>query len=242
MPIDGDSGALVSGWWVHNLYEQGGAALVASWVIWVIGSIVLHELAHGWAALWQGDETPRELDRMTINPMVHMGPWALLMFAVIGITWGMMPTDPSRYRWGRRGRVVVAAAGPAMNLLLAFVALTALGLSGLSLAEGETAERMAQFLLIGGFLNIALAMFNLLPAPPLDGSGILAGLSWKWYQWSQDPRIAMYSLLALMVLFFIGGLGGVLFGTAMGISSGYAGFLTRLVWGSGPEAAAPEAF
>lgn len=232
----------MSGWWVHNLYEQGGAALVASWVIWVIGSIVLHELAHGWAALWQGDETPRELDRMTINPMVHMGPWALLMFAVIGITWGMMPTDPSRYRWGRRGRVVVAAAGPAMNLLLAFVALTALGLSGLSLAEGETAGRLAQFLLIGGFLNIALAMFNLLPVPPLDGSGILAGLSWKWYQWSQDPRIAMYSLLALVALFFIGGLGGVLFGTAMGVSSGYAGFLTRLVWGGGSEAVAPEAF
>jgi len=232
----------VTGWWVHNLYEQGGAALVASWVIWVIGSIVLHELAHGWAALWQGDETPRELDRMTINPMVHMGPWALLMFAVIGITWGMMPTDPSRYRWGRRGRVVVAAAGPAMNLLLAFVALTALGLSGLSLAEGETAKRLAQFLLIGGFLNIALAMFNLLPVPPLDGSGILAGLSWKWYQWSQDPRVATYSLLALMALFFIGGLGGVLFGTAMGVSSGYAGFLTRLVWGGGSEAVAPEAF
>jgi Zn-dependent protease len=226
----------VSGWWVHNLYEQGGAALVASWVIWVIGSIVLHELAHGWAALWQGDETPRELDRMTINPMVHMGTWALLMFALIGITWGMMPTDPSRYRWGRRGRVVVAAAGPAMNLLLAFVALTALGISGLSLAEGETAERLAQFLMIGGFLNIALAMFNLLPVPPLDGSGILAGLSWKWYQWSQDPRIAMYSLLALMVLFFMGGLGGVLFGTAMTVSGAYSGMLTRLIWGgSGAE-------
>ena len=79
-------------------------------------------------------------------------------------------------------------------------------------------------------------MFNLLPVPPLDGSGILAGLSWKWYQWSQDPRIAMYSLLALMVLFFMGGLGGVLFGTAMTASGAYSGMLTRLIWGgSGAE-------
>jgi Zn-dependent protease len=220
----------VSGWWVHNLFEQGGAALVASWVIWVIGSIVLHELAHGWAALWQGDQTPRELDRLTINPMVHMGMWALIMFAVVGITWGMMPTDPSRYRWGRRGRIVVAGAGPAMNIVLAFVALTILGLwKGLGDPQGDTAERAVMFLQIGGFLNLALAMFNLLPVPPLDGSGILAGVSWKWYQWSQDSRVAMYSMLALIFLFFVGGLGGVLFGAAASMASGYADWVAGLV-------------
>lgn len=219
----------MSGWWVHTLWDQGGPALVASWVIWVIGSIVLHELAHGWAAVWQGDQTPRELDRLTINPMVHMGPWALIMFAVVGITWGMMPTDPSRYRWGRRGRVVVAGAGPAMNLALAFVSLTVLGVwQGLADPQGESAARAVRFLEIGGFLNIALAMFNLLPVPPLDGSGILAGLSWRWYRWSQDPRIAMYSMLILIFLFFMGGLGGVLFATAAGAAAGYSDWVAGL--------------
>lgn len=210
----------MSGWWVHSLFESGGAAAVATWVFWVIGSIVLHELSHGWAALWQGDSTPRDLERMTINPWVHMGPFALLMFALIGITWGMMPTDPSRYRWGRRGRIVVSAAGPAMNLLLAAAALSILGVwKGLA---GTIPPQAAQFLFVGGYLNIALAMLNLLPVPPLDGSGILSGISRRWHSWSQNPQVALYSMLILMALFFMAGLGSVLFGGAAAIAGTYA--------------------
>ena len=218
----------MSGWWVHNLYEAAGVAAVATWVIWVIGSIVLHELAHGWAALWQGDSTPRDLERMTINPWVHMGPFALLMFALIGITWGVMPTDPSRYRWGRRGRVVVSAAGPAMNLLLAFISLTILGIyagvKGVSPGSFRVLsdDRVVMFFFTGGFLNLALAILNLLPVPPLDGSGILSGLSRRWYGWSQNPQVALFGMLALMVLIFMGGLGSVLFGGAATVATLYA--------------------
>ena len=97
-------------WWVHQLYQDGRVVELISWVFWVILSITLHELAHGWAALWQGDDTPRRMHRMTANPLVHMGGWSLLLFAVVGIAWGVMPTDPSRYRWRRRGRIVVAGA------------------------------------------------------------------------------------------------------------------------------------
>ena len=113
-------------WWVHDLYLQGRTVELISWIFWVIFSIVLHELSHGWAALWQGDDTPRRLGHMTANPIVHMGGLSLLVFALIGIAWGVMPTDPSRYRWGRRGRVFVAAAGPAMNVALSLIALTTL--------------------------------------------------------------------------------------------------------------------
>ena len=95
-------------WWVHAAYYQGGWSYVAAWVFWVLFSISLHELAHGWAALWQGDQTPRELGHMTWNPWVHMGPWSLGMFALIGIAWGLMPVQPARFRWGRRGWVLVA--------------------------------------------------------------------------------------------------------------------------------------
>ncbi len=108
-------------WWVHELWQAGMVVELVSWIVWVLFSIVLHELAHGWAALWQGDDTPRRLDRMTINPLVHMQGMSLIAFAIIGIAWGVMPTDPSRYRWGRRGRVVVSGAGPAMNVGLALV-------------------------------------------------------------------------------------------------------------------------
>ena len=110
-------------WWMHAVYDSGGLAAVLGWVFWVIFSICLHELAHGWAAIWQGDRTPRETGHMTMNPMVHMGGASLIVFALVGIAWGLMPTDPSRYRWGRRGRIAVAAAGPLMNLLIAVVSL-----------------------------------------------------------------------------------------------------------------------
>ena len=65
-------------------------------VFWVIFSIVMHELAHGWAALWQGDDTPRRMGHMTINPMVHMGPWSLLMFAMSGFECGTAAGEEMR--------------------------------------------------------------------------------------------------------------------------------------------------
>ena len=109
----------MSGWWVQVAWNIGPAYLV-SWIFWVLFSITLHELAHGWAALSQGDQTPRELNRMTANPLVQMGTTSLIFFFIIGIAWGMMPVNPSRFRDGRRGEIIVAAAGPVLNLLLAF--------------------------------------------------------------------------------------------------------------------------
>ena len=58
-------------WWAHSVFEHRGAVALIAWIFWVLVSITLHELAHGWAALWQGDRTPVEQDRMTFNPLVH---------------------------------------------------------------------------------------------------------------------------------------------------------------------------
>ena len=80
-------------WWVHQEYRSGGLVAVLSWAFWVIFSITLHELGHGWAAIRQGDDTPRRLGRMTLNPLVHMGVPSLVMFALIGIAWGAIATD-----------------------------------------------------------------------------------------------------------------------------------------------------
>ena len=159
-------------WWVHSAYESGGIVLLFSWAFWVIFSIVLHELAHGWAAIANGDNTPREMGHMTMNPIVHMGRMSLIFFAIAGIAWGLMPINPHRFRHERRGRVLVAAAGPAMNLLLAFITLTAAGTWAWAVANGRitvaehTAANVAQFLFWGGFINLVLGAFNLLPIPP----------------------------------------------------------------------------
>lgn len=191
-------------WWVHAAYYSGGWSYVAAWTFWVLFSISLHELAHGWAALWQGDQTPRELGHMTWNPWVHMGGFSLAMFALIGIAWGMMPTQPHRFRSGRRGWVVVAAAGPAMNIALALVTLSALALFvHVGPQEGLFAERLNMFLFTGGWLNIILAGLNLLPVPPLDGSRILSGLSYRFYRWFENPAFRQYSFFAVLAIFWL---------------------------------------
>jgi Zn-dependent protease len=217
------------GWWVSDLAQSGQYALLISWVFWVIFSITLHELAHGWAALWQGDDTPRRLHRMTANPLVHMGHISLIMFAIVGIAWGMMPTDPSRYRWRRRGRIVVAGAGPAMNVALAVISLTCCALWVRYGPQTDPLQPNVEvFLLTGGWLNILLAAFNLLPVPPLDGSSILSGLSMRFYIWFQNPRAQMLGMFVVLAL-FLSGVGGMIFGASMAIGGWYVALVAGLL-------------
>lgn len=167
-------------WWVSNLLSlPNGTVILASWVTWVLGSIILHELAHGWAAIWQGDRTPIELGHMTLNPLMHLGPMSLMVFLMIGIAWGAMPVNPSAFR-SRYGDAYVSLAGPLMNVALAVIALIGAVLVMVFGAQlpGSAAlpGNLAMFFRIGIALNIALAVFNLLPVPPLDGSRILASM------------------------------------------------------------------
>ncbi len=195
----------MSNWWVHDLYQDGRIVELISWAFWVIFSITMHELAHGWAAIWQGDDTPRRLNRMTANPLVHMGQWSLIVFALVGIAWGMMPVDPSRFRDRRFGRVYVSGAGPAMNVALAISALTLLILWLAWGPQGSPIHKnLAVFLWTGGWLNLVLAAFNLLPIPPLDGSSVLSGLSFRIYQFYQRPQMQMIGMFLLLAVFFSG--------------------------------------
>jgi Zn-dependent protease len=196
-------------WWVAALWETSPILLV-SWVIWVVWSIVLHELAHGWTAIRCGDRTPIETGHMTANPFVHIPQMAWLMFAVTGITWGLMPVDPSRFK-GRFDGAKVSLAGPSMNLLLAALCLPALAAWQLATRghwgprltiEDPLAENVAIFLRVGLAMNIFGALFNLLPVPPLDGSRIAANFFPRFERWLADRPAA--GLVAFLVLFYTG--------------------------------------
>lgn len=190
------------GWWVTRALEESPMLLVA-WVFWVLFSITLHELAHGWAAIRRGDRTPIELGRMTPNPLVHMGPMSLLVFAVIGIAWGAMPINPSRLR-GKHADAFVAFAGPMMNLSLA-AASGALGAVTLRYAGAEGFWFNAWlFFSVGCWLNLVLAAFNLLPAPPLDGSRILASFSAPFRRLVEGEH-AMPVMIVVFAIVFLGG-------------------------------------
>jgi len=194
-------------WWVAELLRDDPARLLA-WAVWVIVSIVLHELAHGWAALWEGDRTPVETGHMTWNPLVHMGGVSLLMFALIGIAWGAMPVNPRRFRH-RNGDALVSMAGPALNIALAIACILASTLWGgyAQSVPNPIWSIVLDFFQTGAFLNVVLAVFNLLPVPPLDGSRILASFSPGYRELISHPQAALIGLLAFFLL--MGRFGGL---------------------------------
>ena len=199
-------------WWIHRFVEDGQYIELVSWIFWVLLSITLHELAHGWTAIWQGDETPRLLNRLTMNPIVQMGPQSLLIFAICGIAWGAMPVNPSRFRDGRKGDIYVSAAGPAMNLLIGLVCTILLVLWLWICPEDLAAFRpVAVFLYFGVMLNFVLAPLNLLPIPPLDGSRILAGFSRKADELFSNPQAMIFGMMIFIAIFFMTPIGSYFF-------------------------------
>ncbi len=198
----------MSGWWIADLYQQGESVILMSWLVWVVVSIVLHELGHGFAALWEGDTTPRDAGHITLNPLVHMGWFSLIALLILGIAWGLMPVDPSRFRHRRRGWVIVAAAGPAVNLLLSGLCIV---LCALAIRSGPQSEPLAgnlrMFLLTGAWLNIYLMIFNLIPIPPLDGSKILEGFSHRASRFYAEPAVQQFGFLAIFICVFWTNLG-----------------------------------
>lgn len=147
-------------------------------------AIILHELAHGYAALALGDETALREGRLSLNPLRHVDrvgtlllPGILVLAQLVSFGrvmfmfgWAKpVPVDPTRFRAPRQMMALVALAGPAMNFALAFLAAHLFRLSSLSRTVVELAENFILF-------NLAIGMFNLLPVPPLDGGRVMVGI------------------------------------------------------------------
>lgn len=138
----------------------------------IIIAIGIHEAAHCYMADYLGDPTPRSMGRLTLNPIAHLDPLGTLMIVVTGLFgWGKpAPFDPYNLKDPKRDTALIALAGPASNILLAILLSIILHLSALPLALSTVL-----FFLIA--LNVNLALFNLLPVPPLDGSKIFTKFS-----------------------------------------------------------------
>ena len=198
----------MNGWWVTDVLSSWGPAFLVSWIVWIVVSITLHELSHGWAAIRLGDDTPIHTGHMTWNPVVHLGVWSLLIFALIGIAWGAMPVDPSRLR-GRHGDAKVAFAGPLMNIGLALVCCVGAVAWAAAVHRFGIDEPLGtnvwHFFYIGAFLNVVLAVFNLLPVPPLDGSRIVGSFSPEYARFMNGPNGQWVGLGMFVVVFWTAG-------------------------------------
>jgi Zn-dependent protease len=176
----------------------------------LVGSISVHEFSHAWSANQLGDPTARNQGRMTLNPLVHFDPIGALMvvfmaFAGWGIGWGKpVPVNPYNLRGGPRVSMgLTAAAGPFSNLVLAALFAVPLRLAG------SLPGLLQSFLWTMVFTNVTLAVFNLIPLPPLDGFNVFQGLlgtfrtRWAYEVGALLDRIASYGSLVLLALLYL---------------------------------------
>lgn len=172
---------------------------LSAWALFFLMSVVIHEVCHGLVAGWLGDPTAKLSGRLTLNPLRHVDPfWTVLLPGLLYLSTqgrfaiGMakpVPVDFSRLRNPKRDMIWVALAGPAANIFLAVLFSFLWKIYG------------AGLILYGAYFNLGLAMFNLVPVPPLDGSRILAGIlpiAVSRYYMKLEPMGFLLVLLAYM--------------------------------------------
>ncbi len=170
----------------------------------------LHELAHGLMAHKLGDNTAKLQGRLTLNPLAHLNPLGTVMIFLFGIGYAKpVSINANNFKNPKRDMAITAMAGPLANVVLAFVFNFIAYLMKALLPSGNLAFAVIWFFYFAAQINAVLAVFNLLPIPPLDGSKVLAAvLPYKTYvKYMQYER---YIMIALLVLLFTGVLNGVI--------------------------------
>ncbi|MDO4759594.1 MAG: site-2 protease family protein [Candidatus Saccharibacteria bacterium] len=179
----------------------------------ILGSVILHELAHGLMAYWLGDMTAKEEGRLTLNPLKHIDPFSsillpMMLYLAGGPVFGgakPVPINTRKLKWGEVGMALVAVAGPLTNLLLALVSFLVGHFSGW-MYEGEILKTIFQGMVL---INLGFFAFNMLPIPPLDGSRVLYVLA------PDGVRTMMTNLEQRAGILIIFGM-VMIFGTALG--------------------------
>lgn len=172
--------------------------------------ITLHELSHGLVAYWLGDTTAKDRGRLTLNPIKHLDPIGLLMMATVHVGWAKpVPVNMYRFKNPKRGMALTALAGPVSNVLITIIFLFLYGALYLPLSDSAAGRYVLQMLELTASISIGLAIFNLIPIPPLDGSKVLLSvLSDEGY--AKLMRYERYGSLIMFALIWAGVLGGPL--------------------------------
>jgi Zn-dependent protease len=164
------------------------------WAVALIVAITIHEFAHAWTAVHLGDPTPKLQGRLTLNPLSHLDPLGTLMLLLVRFGWGKpVQFDPYNLQNPRRDAAIISLAGPVSNLALATV---------LALIVNLIPSPLSLLLIPIIYLNVVLAIFNLIPVHPLDGGKILVGLMPREQAEEIDFFMRKYGIFLLLLLVF----------------------------------------
>lgn len=195
----------------------------------VLLTIPFHEVAHGLVSLWLGDPTAKMAGRLTLNPLRHLDLFGSLSMLILGVGWAKpVPIDVRYYKNRKLGMAVSAAAGPVSNVLLAYLFLLVYKLCAWAAVLGHggaTMETVCLILYMVVLVNLNLAVFNLLPVPPFDGSRIFYTVLPETLYF-KVMKYERYIMLVLLAVFYIGILDAPL-------SWLRSGALAALDWASG---------
>ena len=189
------------------LFRSPDIPTLIAYIFTLVVAFTIHEFAHAWTANQLGDRTAAYQGRLSLNPLVHIDPFGALMLLIAGFGWARpVPVNPYNLRYGKLGWVIVAAAGPLSNLLLAMLAAIPfrLGLINEFGAARGLLPSVGYLLNVFISINLVLMVFNLLPIAPLDGFRIAVGLLPDSISYSLQ-RLEPYGPLILLLLFVAGG-------------------------------------
>ncbi len=219
---------------VLGLIRQGeymqAVIVILSRCFVVFCCLPIHELFHGLVASKLGDDTAKRQGRLTLNPLAHLNPIGAIMIFLFGIGYAQgVPVNARNFKNPKRDMALTALAGPLANVLLAVVSIFAAYLVAAAAGTGKVAIAIASFFYFSADVNATLAVFNLLPIPPLDGSKILAAvLPYKTYvKYMQYER---YVMIGLLILLFTGILDVPISFLSEGLMN-IISFIPRLIFG-----------
>lgn len=178
--------------------------VIIAFIVTAILAFAYHEFAHAIVADRLGDDTPRSYGRISLNPIVHLDLFGIIMLLLTGFGWASTPVNPYNFRGNRRvSHALVAVAGPIANLIMAAIFAFPLRFQLVNtFQEGIFLPSAGQFCTIGMAINLLLFAFNLIPIPPLDGFTILIGLVPAEMAYRLEP-IRQYGQIILLVTIFL---------------------------------------
>ena len=202
---------------VYEILTNGGSVtkenllMLVAFIVALFVALILHEIAHGLVALWNGDNTAKVYGRLSINPLRHFDLTGLLLMFLVGFGWAKpVPVNASNFRNHKLGAITVSIAGVLTNIIIAFFSAMGAVLIG-NVKVGNMSESMyffvyfcyaLMYMLMG--LNISFALFNILPLYPLDGYRLLSSFVPQSNKFMTFLRkYSLYIILGLMLLDFI---------------------------------------